>query len=135
MNKQFIVNNIISYIFIIGFLLLNSVSLYSQDFINAKSFDKKISNDIVVIEFWAEWNDKNKFEDLSKLNECQKYRVDINENESLKDKYNIMALPTIIIFNDGKQEKRFNANISFELNATKKDIQNIIDNLILQKFR
>mgnify|MGYP001355974897 CR=1 FL=1 len=52
MNKQFIVNNIISYIFIIGFLLLNSVSLYSQDFINAKSFDKKISNDIVVIEFW-----------------------------------------------------------------------------------
>tara|TARA_R100000655_G_scaffold3833_2_gene12718 strand:+ start:654 stop:1061 length:408 start_codon:yes stop_codon:yes gene_type:complete len=135
MNKQFIVNNIISYIFIIGFLLLNSVSLYSQDFISAKSFDKKISNDIVVIEFWAEWNDKNKFEDLSKLNECQKYRVDINENESLKDKYNIMALPTVIIFNDGKQEKRFNANISFELNATKKDIQNIIDNLILQKFR
>ena len=135
MNKQFIVNNIISYIFIIGFLLLNSVSLYSQDFISAKSFDKKISNDIVVIEFWAEWNDKNKFEDLSKLNECQKYRVDINENESLKDKYNIMALPTVIVFNDGKQEKRFNANISFELNATKKDIQNIIDNLILQKFR
>ena len=135
MNKQFIVNNIISYIFIIGFLLLNSVSLYSQDFISAKSFDKKISNDIVVIEFWAEWNDKNKFEDLSKLNECQKYRVDINENETLKDKYNIMALPTVIVFNDGKQEKRFNANISFELNATKKDIQNIIDNLILQKFR
>ena len=135
MNKQFIVNNIISYIFIIGFLLLNSVSLYSQDFISAKSFDKKISNDIVVIEFWEEWNEKNKFEDLSKLNECQKYRVDINENESLKDKYNIMALPTVIVFNDGKQEKRFNANISFELNATKKDIQNIIDNLILQKFR
>ena len=46
-----------------------------------------------------------------------------------------MALPTIIIFNDGKQEKRFNANIAFELNATKKDIQSIIDDLILQKFR
>ena len=69
------------------------------------------------------------------MSECQKYRVDINENESLKDKYDIMALPTIIVFNDGKQEKRFNANIAFELNATKKDIQNIIDDLILQKFR
>ena len=134
MNKQLFVNNIISYITIIGFLFLNSISLYSQDF-NAKNFDKKISNDIVVIEFWAEWNDKNKFEDLGRLSECQKYRVDINENESLKDKYDIMALPTIIVFNDGKQEKRFNANIAFELNATKKDIQNIIDDLILQKFR
>jgi|TARA_R100001594_G_scaffold137806_1_gene181053 thiol-disulfide isomerase/thioredoxin len=135
MNKQLFVNNIISYITIIGFLFLNSISLYSQDFINARNFDKKISNDIVVIEFWAEWNDKNKFEDLGRLSECQKYRVDINENESLKDKYDIMALPTIIVFNDGKQEKRFNANIAFELNATKKDIQNIIDDLILQKFR
>ena len=61
MNKQFIVNNIFSFIIMTGILFLNSYQLYSQDFINAKIFDKKISNDIVVIEFWAEWNDKNKF--------------------------------------------------------------------------
>ena len=98
-------------------------------------FDKKISNDIVVIEFWAEWNNKNKFEDLDILSKCQTYRVDVNENESLKDKYDISSLPTLIVFNDGKEYKRFKANIMFELDATKKDIQKIIDDLILQKFR
>ena len=135
MNKKFIVNNIFSFIIMTGILFLNSYQLYSQDFINAKIFDKKISNDIVVIEFWAEWNDKNKFEDLDRLNECKKYRVDVNENESLKDKYDISSLPTLIVFNDGEEHKRFKANIMFELDATKKDIQKIIDDLILQKFR
>ena len=41
MNKQFIVNNIFSFIIMTGILFLNSYQLYSQDFINAKIFDKK----------------------------------------------------------------------------------------------
>ena len=135
MNKQLFVNNIFSLIIFIGFLFLNSNKLYCQNFISQKEFNKKITKDIVVIEFWADWNYKNKFEDLSKLNECLKYRVDIGQYENIKEEYNISSLPTVIIFNKGKEYIRFKANIMFELEASKKDIQKVIDNLLLEKFK
>ena len=118
---------------LIGILSINF--LFAQSFINEKEFDKKISEDIVVIEFWAEWNDENKFQELSKLNECYIYRVDVNNNTSLQKAYKISSLPTLIIFNNGTEHQRFQANIMFQLEATKKDIQQIIDKLLLQKFR
>ena len=129
MNKQLFVNNIISYITIIGFLFLNSISLYSQDFINARNFDKKISNDIVVIEFWAEWNDKNKFEDLGRLSECQKYRVDINENESLKDKYDIMAKEVKQYLMDNNLKGEETVELMNRFNKYNRDFKNVISKI------
>ena len=41
-------------------LVLLAIQLQAQNFINEKGFDNHIKkNDVFVIEFWAEWNDKN----------------------------------------------------------------------------
>jgi len=38
------------------------------------------------------------------------------------------------VFDDGEEVKRFQADISFKMVATKKEIQEYIDELIISKF-
>ena len=48
-------------------------------------------------------------------------------NPELQEKHEIKSVPTVIIFDDDEEVKRFEANIMMELEATKKDIQKEID--------
>ena len=43
-------------------------------------------------------------------------------------------MPTIIVFDEGIEIVRFEANIMMQLEATKKDIQKEIDKIYLAKF-
>ena len=52
----------------------------------------------------------------------------------MKEKHSIVSVPTIIVFNDGEERKRFESNIMMELEATEKDIQKEIDKIMLEKF-
>ena len=53
----------------------------------------------------------------------------------LQAEYNITAIPTVIIFDNGVEKERFNANIMFQLDADRKTIQNSVDTIILNKFQ
>ena len=128
--------NITNFLYVLISLLFFMVGIASgQDFLNEANFEDKIAKDIVAVEFWVEWNQANEFSEFVKLNDCEKYRVDIGKYPELQKKYEVTCIPTIIIFESGEEKERFKANIMFELDATEKDIQKIIDDLILQKFR
>ena len=43
-------------------------------------------------------------------------------------------MPTIIIFDDGEEVARFQADLSFKMLATRKEIQEFIDELLMSKF-
>ena len=43
-------------------------------------------------------------------------------------------MPTIIIFKDGEEAKRFQADISFTMKATREEVQEYIDELLMQDF-
>ena len=105
-----------------------------QAFING-DFKDRIAKDIVAIEFWADWNSTNQFADLSKLKECESYRLDIMANSDIQTQYGITGIPTVIIFDNGIEKVRFNPNIMFQLEADKKVIQNSVDTIILNKFQ
>ena len=105
-----------------------------QEFINESNFEDKIAKDIVAVEFWVGWNESNEFAEIVKLNDCEKYRVDIGRFPSIQNKYNVTCIPTVIVFESGEEKDRFKANIMFQLDATKKDVQKSIDNLMLAKF-
>ena len=49
--------------------------------------------------------------------------------------YNVSAIPTVILFENGIEKERFGATIMFKLDADKKIIQNSIDTLLLNKFQ
>ena len=108
---------------------------YTQEVIGKENFKEKIAKDIVVVEFWAEWNAQNEFKELIKLKKCNVYRVDIVSNMDLQMDFGVEAIPTILIFDNGIEKERFKPNIMFQLDADKKIIQNSIDTLLLNKFQ
>jgi hypothetical protein len=88
---------------------------------------------IKAVHFNAEWNEQNNVEWFNKLSDCNKKSLTIDGND-LQQKHQIAIVPTIIIFNDNEEVKRFQADISFKMPATKNDIQEFIDNLIMSEF-
>ena len=88
---------------------------------------------VSVIHFNSEWNADNNY-DISILKDCDKSDVVICHNPDLQEKHNIFAVPTIIILDNDIEIARFEANIMMQLDATKTEIQNTIDQIYLAKF-
>ena len=122
------------YILIIIFMFLCGTAM-SQDFVTANNFNNKIAKDVVVVEFWAEWNQTNQFNELIKLKGCNAYRIDIMSSMDVQIDYNVTAIPTIIVFDNGVEKCRFNPNVMFKLDADKKTIQHSVDTITLNKFQ
>ena len=99
---------------------------------NASSGQKICKEDVCVVEFNAGWNESNSVDYLNKLTDCGIKRINIDKGDWQK-KYNIVVVPTIIIFN-GKEVERFQADLSFAIKATKEDIQDIIDEILMEDF-
>ena len=106
---------------------------FSQDFIHQDDFKKKTSQGIVLVEFWAEFNAMNQI-NLKKLYDCKKYRVDMSLDPSLMVTHKVMAVPTVVLYNNGKEIKRFLQTVMMKLDAEIKDIQKEIDKLVDDKF-
>ena len=107
---------------------------FSQEFVSSDNFKNKIAKDIVVVEFWAGWNSQNEFKELEKLNDCMAYRIDISKHMDIQMNYDVSAIPTVIIFDNGILKEKFGATVMFQLDADKKTVQNSIDTLLLNKF-
>ena len=128
--------DISNYLYILMMLFMFGCgTAFGQTFATNESFKDNIAKDITVVEFWAGWNSANEFKELIKLKDCGVYRVDIMNCMDIQTKYNVSAIPTIIIFDNGVEKERFNPNIMFQLEVDKKVIQNSIDTIILNKFQ
>lgn len=92
-----------------------------------------VTAQVTAIHFNAGFNSANDVEWFGKLGDCDKQILSIDNNDNQK-KYGIAVVPTIIIFDDGEEVKRFQADLSFRMVATRKEIQNYIDELIISKF-
>ena len=122
--------------YLIIILLLVSSSMSAQEWITDDNFDSKINERQafgddqslpVVVEFYAKFNDANKFEDWSKLENVIYYRADISNNPQAKKKYKVRMAPTLIIFKDGIKEVVFKAGLDLMLPADLNEIQEAVD--------
>ena len=128
--------DISTYLYIFMMLLMFACgTAFSQTFATNETFKDNIAKDITVIEFWADWNKHNQFEELNKLKDCNIYRIDIMNCMDIQTEYNVSAIPTIIIFDNGVEKERFLPNIMFQLEADKKSIQHSVDTITLNKFQ
>ena len=89
--------------------------------------------DVCVVQFNAGWNSTNNVNWVGDLKDCEIQYIDIASNTEAQSKYEIVVVPTIIVFN-GKEVKRFQADISFAMKATKKDVQTIVDEILMSDF-
>ena len=100
------ITNIVYVLLSIFFFIIGTVT--GQEFVSSDNFNNSIAKNVVVVEFWVEWNASNEFAELSKLEECNKYRVDIGVCNKIQNKYNVSAVPTVLVFENGKEKERFN---------------------------
>ena len=88
---------------------------------------------ITITQFNAGWNSTNDVSWLKKLTDVDKIKyIDIAENTKAQNKYEIVVVPTIIVFYEGEEVKRFQADISFAMKATKEDVQEVIDEIMME---
>ena len=98
----------------------------------AFSQTKFCDEDVCVVEFNAGWNESNSADYLDKLTDCGIKRILIDKGDWQKE-YGIVVVPTIIVFN-GEEVERFQADLSFKLLATKEEVQEVIDEIIMSDF-
>ena len=89
---------------------------------------------ICVVQFNAKFNAANEVQWLNELTDCTTATVDIMADPSLPNDYKIVVVPTILVMEDGEEVERFQANIMMSMEATKEDVQESIDNIIMSKF-
>ena len=90
---------------------------------------------IKVMHFNAGWNEGNGADWIMSLKDCNtKSYVDIAKEPEAQKKYKIAVVPTIIIFKDGEEVARFQADLSFKLLATREEVQEEIDNQLMSDF-
>ena len=109
---------------------------FGQEWITDDNFDSKINerqafgddqNKPVIVEFYAKFNDANKFDQWSELKDVIYYRADIAVCPTAKKKYKVRMAPTLIIFKDGIKETVFKAGLDLTLPADLNDIQEAIN--------
>ena len=122
--------------FILILMLALPFASFSQDWADDSSLDKIINNkeafgddesSIIVVEFWAKFNEVNAFPDWNKLQDVQYYRVDIAKAPKAKKEYRIRMAPTIIIFKDGVNEESFKAGLDLECPVSLDELQEAIE--------
>ena len=90
---------------------------------------------IEITHFNAGWNKANDVDWFMDLEDCKtKGYTDIAKNTEAQKEYKIAVVPTIIIFKDGEEVARFQADLSFKMVATKKEVQEEIDNQLMSDF-
>jgi thioredoxin 1 len=109
-----------------GFLLLNLDTLFKMRnlpkvadhagilTLTDSNFQQQTKNKVVLVDFWAEWcapcrmmapvlnevaEELNRNSHIGKLN--------IEQYQSMAQKFNVRSIPTLILFKDGKEVKRF----------------------------
>jgi hypothetical protein len=97
-------------------------------------FTMNCYSQITVKHFNAAWNNANKVTWLTKLTDCNVKYYDITKYPNLQQKYKVVVVPTVVMFLDGEEIKRYQADISFKISATKSEMQEAIDEAVMGGF-
>jgi len=97
-----------------------------DEIVNSKSAFGDDESSIVIIEFWAKFNEANAFPDWDKLDGVEYFRVDISKAPKFKKEWRIRMAPTIIVWRDGI-EKQFKAGLDLECPVDLSELQEYIE--------
>lgn len=80
--------------------------------INNNNFEESITaHKVILVDFWAEWCRPCKMfspilDEISKEYSIWIGKINIDDNKEKAAEYNIVSLPTTIVFENGKEVKR-----------------------------
>ena len=92
------------------------------------SEDYKIKG-IAIVHFNAKFNEANNYEPVEKLKDVKVVSAWIDDDASIKAAEGIRSVPTLILYKNGKEIKRWEAGLSLSLDVPFKEIQKEVDKL------
>ena len=120
---------------ILGMLV---TSLFSQvKELSAENFDRAIKRGVVVIEFYAGWNEANIvkiLDDWDNFEVSRVFRLDVEKYDKIMTSQKVVVLPTIIFYLDGDEAGRLQGNMKFQLETTKEELDRMVEELRGSKF-
>ena len=101
-----------------------------------KNFDKAIARGVVVVEFWAGWNEVNKVTLLDEWEtfDAKVYRINIESYPKIQNDNKVVVLPTIIFYDDGEESERLQGSMRFILETTIKELEEIVEDINNSKY-
>jgi len=108
---------LVNYIF-----LLASMLIYSQH-----------EDGISIVQASAEFTKEANL-NIKKLDDTSTYNYDLSKHSDFFEDHDIVYLPTIILFENGEEIKRWEADITLKLKCKLEDLQEEINKLIEAKF-
>ena len=113
------------YLLILLFMLMSSM---------AKGQSPCGGSGLCVTQFNAGFNAANKVPWVIKLSDCDNKFIDIQKDSKAAGAYKIVVVPTIVIYNEGEEVARFQANIMMQMEAKQTEIQEKIDEILMDSF-
>tara|TARA_B100000287_G_C20573542_1_gene757544 strand:- start:524 stop:883 length:360 start_codon:yes stop_codon:yes gene_type:complete len=117
-------------IFITSIAMLLSIVASAQT-----KLTKVPQSGVAVVEFNAGWNSTTPSVGwLGNLTDCNKGQLLICENPKYQSKYKIVVVPTLVVFKDGEEVARFQADIMMKMLHTQKELQHAVDDAQMDGF-
>ena len=102
-----------------------------------ENFDKAIRRGVVVIEYYAGWNEANIvkiLDDWDNFEVSRVFRLDVEKYDKIMTSQKVVVLPTIIFYLDGEEADRLQGNMKFQLETTKEELDRMVEELRGSKF-
>jgi len=80
--------------------------------VNSENFKQEISKGKSLVDFWASWCSPCRMlaptiEELSnEMKDIKFLKLNVDESGDVAESYGVMGIPTLILFNNGKEVKR-----------------------------
>ena len=118
---------------LIIFSMLMLTTLFGQiKELTAENFDKATKRGMVVVEFYATWNEANivtLLDEWDNFEVNRVYRLNIETYPKIQTSQNVVVLPTIIFYLDGDEAGRLQGNMKFQLETTIKELDKMVEEI------
>ena len=120
---------------IVGLMMITSLFSQIRE-LTDENFSKATARNLVVVEFYATWNEANKVTLLDEWEnfDVKVYRLNIDLYPKIQADNDVVILPTIIFYDDGEEVERLQGDMSFTLKVTTKQLDEIVEEILSSKF-
>ena len=121
---------------ILGMLMLTTLFGQVKE-LTGDDFEKATKRGLVVVEFYAGWNEANIVKILDEWDNFEVsrvFRLDVEKYDKIMTSQKVVVLPTIIFYLDGEEAGRLQGNMKFQLETTKEELDRMVEELRGSKF-